>query len=345
MSPEQAQLEGTLMKRLILAAVVFCVTLVRLAGAEPAGQPDRIEVAGGAVLTGRISGVEAGRLALFTDYAGTLQVELDKVERVELGSPRPLNLPERLLAAAPAATESIAPPQAAAPPLQPETPQAPPAPKWSVEGGFNLSGRSGNSEKFDLAVTLDAELERTFDRTNLFSRYAYGTNRRARSANEIIVGGRYTNFLFNRTGLFFRQELEKDEFERIRARSLSAFGVTRQFRNSEELRIEGRTGLSFRYEDYEDDGEDQFWGIDLGVDINWEIRKWARFKGAYTLQPSVRDTQGFIFEQDSGLNLAIGEETPWKLRLGFSSTFNSEPDPGRESLDTRYYARLIATWY
>ena len=34
----------------------------------------------------------------------------------------------------------------------------------------------------------------------------------------------------------------------------------------------------------------------------------------------------------------------WKLRLGISNDYNSEPGAGVEELDTSYFTRLVLTW-
>jgi putative salt-induced outer membrane protein YdiY len=309
--------------------------------ADPQAAADRIEVAGGAVIVGQIESVEEGSLVVRTDYAGILRVDAGKVRSVTPGDGRELDLPGNITVAA-AKPEPV--PAAAAPALKPEVPAAPETHSWVIEGGVNLTGRSGNTERMDLRLTLEAELERKHDRSNLYGRYAYGTNRSVQSADEIIIGGRYTNFLFNRTGLFLRQELEQDEFEGIWLRSTSAGGVTYQFRREKGLRIEARSGMSYRYEDYTKDGEEDFLGMDIGLDVNWDILKWAQFKGTYTYLPSISDTGIFLIEQDSGVNLSLGEDGRFKLRLGIVTQYNNQPDPGRDKMDTRYYARLIAQW-
>ena len=102
--------------------------------------------------------------------------------------------------------------------------------------------------------------------------------------------------------------------------------------------------MSYRYEDYTADGSADFPGMDLGFDVTWQMVDWMRFKGSYTLVPSIRESDSFIFEQDSGFDLPLNESHFWKLRFGVSSQYNNQPDSGREKLDSRFYAELIASW-
>lgn len=311
---------------------------------ESTGLQDRLEVDGGVVLIGHVQSAGAGVLHLLTDYAGTITVDLEKIQRVTLGTPRELDLPAELLVFQDGGGQPLD--FGASTKIQGLTP-SPGAPRlngWELDSGFNLSGKSGNADRLDVTVTVEAELERESDRLNLYGRYAYGTNKGRRSVDEKIGGARYTNYVYDELGFFVRQEAEQDDFEGIFIRSTSAAGFIYEFNNDKELRLEARTGLSYRYEDYIDDGAADFPGMDIGVDVNWQVVKWARFKGTYSFLPSIRNLDDFIFEQDSGFNLPLDDRKFWKLRLGIASQYNSQPDLGREKFDTRYYARLMASW-
>lgn len=327
------------MKRVVFVIFLFLPGILFL---RAYAEDDRVEIVGGAVLTGHIEFYSENTIQLRTDYAGTLSIDGAKVTEVELGVNRDLGLPGKW-----AAGQN---PPDRPPPAQAgsgKTESVPPdglLNGWELETGLNLSGKSGNSDKFDLRVHANAELERQFDRINFYGKYAFGTNRGRRSADEVILGARYTNFFLDQTGFFFRQEGEHDEFEGIYIRSTSAVGLTYQFRNDKDLRIEARAGFSYRYEDYTDDGTDDFPGMDLGLDLNWRFVKWAHFKGSYTFVPSIENPKDYILEQDSGVNMPLDKGEFWKLRLGVSSQYNNQPDFNREKMDTHYYARLIATW-
>jgi putative salt-induced outer membrane protein YdiY len=381
--------------------------LLAFLAAVPPLAGDRLEVQGGAVLTGEIESVTEDWIRMRTDYAGELTVDLKKVTSLvseqEFLLPREedevrgrlrvegsgadwflvteerelqISLTEALLlqpvatgeagekgsaetaetapgdkVTAPAPQRGVMETERAQPTIAEAGPLffldrlfPPPPEGWSLESGFNLTGKSGNTERFDIGVTLDAQYERDFDRLDLYGRYNYGTNRSRRTSDEIVVGGRYTNFIFDRLGFFVRQEVERDQFEDLGLRSTSAVGVSYRLRNEEDLRLEFRGGVSYRFENYENDGGEEIPGMDFGLDVLWKFSPWARFKGNYTFLPSIDRQEDFIIEQDSGLNLPLGMSDRWKLRFGINSQYNNEPEPGRKNLDWRYYARLIASW-
>ncbi|MFO7725819.1 MAG: DUF481 domain-containing protein [Oceanipulchritudo sp.] len=334
---------------------LFLIAFLPVSGQEEDSKdrPDRLEIGDGAVLTGFIEMVDAEGIHLVTDYAGTLKVDPGKVEQVVLGTERETGLPAELLDGEEEeekeeAFTEVSPPVAIAPTEEavptPSIPKENP-PDWKLEVGVNLTGKEGNTDRLDVAFRVEAEMERQFDRLNLYGRYSYGTNNGVTSSDELIVGARYVNFLLNKTGIFLREEFEQDKFEGLESRSTTAAGLTYQFRNDERLRIEARSGFSYRYENYTKGGSDEFPGMDIGFDVTWRFVEWARFKGSYTFLPSV-DTSldEFIFEQDSGFDFPLDKKEFWRLRLGFNSQYNSDVEPGRKNLDSRFYVRLSAAW-
>lgn len=325
-----------------VVSFLFLLVAIHSFGAGEVGLVlDRLTVKGGAVLVGEVQSVEATVLYLKTDYAGVIPVDLSRVERVTLTPARELGLPAALVAAAPAPVAKGTPAPAAAP-----KPKAPPPPPngWSLRSGINLTGKQGNNDRFDLVLTAEAEFEREKDRFNLYGKYSYGTNRGVQSADESILGGRYTAFPFEKAGFFARQEFERDDFEGIGIRSTSATGFSYRFRNEDHLRLETRIGVSYRYEDYRDDGREVYPGMDLGLDLNWRFVEWARFKGAYTFLPSVEGFEEFILRQESGLVLPLDKKEFWNIELGVTSHYNNRPDFGREKLDMSFYARFVTSW-
>jgi putative salt-induced outer membrane protein YdiY len=296
---------------------------------------DRIQTKEGAILIGRILSQTETHYLIQTDYAGELKVLVSRVERVERAGA------EAVKAAVPSAPVVVVEKAVGA---LAGSGSGREKDDWKFEGGLNLTGKSGNTDRFDLAVNLKAEWERSHDRFDFFGRYAYGTNRGLEAIDELIVGTRYTNFYFDGAGFFAREELEFDKFEGLSLRSTTAAGFSYQFRNDKNLRIEARSGFSYRYETYLDSDPEDFPGMDVGVDINWEVWDRLRFKGSYTFVPSVENLGDYIFEQDSGVSLPLDNKAFWSIRFGVATQFNSMPEGMREKLDTRYYTQIRASW-
>ena len=312
---------------------------------------DRIETAGGAVLTGTITAVEGEIIRLSTSYAGDLEVDVLQVKRVVSMRDLAGQLPGSLLASSrPDSGETLPSsgvPEPAPKPASKAAPAKSPGDQktgWVVEAGANLNGSSGNTQKLDLGLAVDARLKRKFDRIDLLGRYTYGTNRGRETSNELVLGARYTNFFHKRLGYFLREEVEHDGFEGVEFRSTTAAGLSNTFYERETLAMEARSGFSYRYEIYDKDGSNQFPGMDFGVDLQWKFAPWIHFKGSYEFVPSLEQADDFLVTQDSGINIPLSNERNWQVRLGIISKYNNQQDGNREPLDHRYYARLTATW-
>jgi hypothetical protein len=69
--------------RCIRAALLFCLALAPAAAVQAAPKTDIVVFQNGDRLTGEIKGLEKGKLELSTDTAGTVNIEWDKVARIE----------------------------------------------------------------------------------------------------------------------------------------------------------------------------------------------------------------------------------------------------------------------
>ncbi|MEX0325753.1 MAG: YdiY family protein [Puniceicoccaceae bacterium] len=319
----------------LLILTVPCLGMVVLHGDLPA---DRIETADGAILTGRIEDVSETHIQITTSYAGTLVVDRAVVLRYHQAGADALPAEAKTVKEEKKKTVPVAQVPKASNPVA-DDPRL-----WKFEAGLNFVGNQGNTDKIDLTITADAEMDREYDRLGIYGRYSYGENKGKLSANEIVLGSQYTNFFRDNLGFFLRGELEHDDREGILIRSTSASGISWKVKDQKDLTVETRSGISYRFEDFKDDGSADYPGMDFGLDLNWRFVEWARLKASYTYLPSVADFGDYIIRQDTGFNVPLDYSNLWELRLGVVSKYNNQPDEGRERLDHRYYARLIASW-
>lgn len=217
---------------------------------------------------------------------------------------------------------------------------------WQFRIGADVSGSDGNTEEFGSSLQVSATLEGPSDRLNFYGNYTYAETNGVRSSDEQKGGVRYTNYFTERWGWFVRQELERDTFEGVDFRSTSAAGISHKIIEQERLKLEGTAGLSYRYEDYSDDTSeaDGFPGLDFGLDLDWQFADWGKWVSSLSYIPSVDDFGDYLIEHESGVDIPLGTSDFWVMRFGLSHQYNSEPDGGRDELDTTYFARLILTW-
>lgn len=335
--------------------VTFLILFFSLAGL----QADIIETKDGARLIGTIESISDGKIHLSTSYAGKIVLDQSEVVGIQRETPITVRLDSGTTVTGPlaGATGSLSvqgaegsvttAPGAIAAAWAPG--QTDPAilanqRKWAFTAGVNIAGKIGNTEKQDIGLSFDAKLESPQDILRFYASYDYGEADGVTTDEEYKVGGSYDSFFYEDLGWYVRTELEKDEFENIDLRLGSGAGLSYRILNQEKLKLTGRFGASYRYEDYTTDTSEEFPGLDFGLRLRWQFAEWGRLTTDLGYTPSVEDFADFLLVHDSAVEMPLGTSTRWALRLGVANEYNSTPDGDRDELDTSYYARLILNW-
>lgn len=347
------------------------LNLTLLVLALQASRADVVETIDGARLTGSILGIDGGVVRLATDYAGELEIDQAKVasftsdeavyvrlesgttmlgkvsggsggaldiagpdgklstniEKVSAGWQTASRDPELLrLEEAKAAAEKEA------------------ERSWAYELAMDVAGKKGNSDEFSAVVGGSATLASNGDKLILYGTYDSARKNGTKTSDEIIGGIDYTRYVKGRWGWFLREEIENDEFEDIDFRSTTGGGLTYRFFNEDHLKLEGRAGLSYRYESFVSGGTEESPGLDFGLKHFWKFADWGQMKNTLTWVPSIEDFSDYLFVQDSGIEIPLGLSDYWKVRFGLKNEYDSDPSPGLDNLDTAYYLRLLLSW-
>ncbi len=218
--------------------------------------------------------------------------------------------------------------------------------KWAYTAGVDISGSDGNSENFGSALHFEAKLEGPEDRLLMYGSYKYKETSGIRSEDEQKGGIKYTNFFSEKWGWFVREEIERDSFEGIDFRSTTAAGVTRRWIDEKRQSLETSAGFSYRFEGYSDPlaSDEGFAGLDLALDYMWQFADWGKLVTHLSFLPSIEDFGDHLIEHESGVDIPLGTSDAWVLRFGLSNQYNSNPNGGREKMDTTYFTRLILNW-
>ncbi|MDX2109170.1 MAG: DUF481 domain-containing protein [Verrucomicrobiota bacterium] len=220
--------------------------------------------------------------------------------------------------------------------------------KWKYEAIAEVSGKSGNTTKSDVGLGMKATLESSQDVLKLYASYNYSEAETAgvksTSADNMKGGIDYASFFYKDLGWYARSELEKDELKDIDIRSSSGAGITYRFANTENWKLNGRTGFGYRYESYTSGGSKEKPGLDFGLNNNLRFATWGRLITDLSFTPTLSDFSDYLFIHDTGLEIPLGFSTKWALRMGVNNEYNSMPTPGREKLDTTYYSKFVLKW-
>jgi len=321
---------------------------------------DVIETKDGARLVGTVTGINGGKITLNTTYAG--DIEVDQAEVVSLtmedalairlddgttmeGTIEPSGEGEIEIAGS---TGRVTTPvtDVAATWSPGDTDPAIKAleRKWSYEAAADITGKSGNSDNFGTAISLGAVLEGSEDRLGFYAIYDQQESEGLTSADQFRAGVDYTNSFRGDLSWYVRNEAGYDSIKDIDFYNVAGAGLGYQVIDKSNQTLTFRGGLSFRYETYGDGvTEDlQSGGLDFGLNHTyaWES---VKMRNALTFVPAFEDFADFRATHDTHIELPI-EVGDWRLRLGVSNDYRSEPPGGLKEMDTTWYTRLVLTW-
>lgn len=215
--------------------------------------------------------------------------------------------------------------------------------KWKYDASVDISGKSGNSDRFSSAIGLSAVLESREDKLQFYGSMDFAEENNNKTAEEIKAGVDYSSFFSDTLSWYARIELEQDEIELLDLRSTAAFGIGKHVIRRDDQQLEFRAGLAYRFENFSDGTEVESPGLDFAL-IHFKDLGWGGLNNHLTYNPSFEDFGNFRIFHESSLELPLGTGDFWKLRLGIANEYNSDPVPGLEEMDTTYFTRLLLSW-
>ena len=117
-----------------------------------------------------------------------------------------------------------------------------------------------------------------------------------------------------------------------------------RFVKSDIQSLVGRLGAGYRFESYASGAPNNKGAVlSTGLHYKLEISHYASLDSDLQYLPSFDNFSDYRIQHDSGIQMPIANSF-WMLRVGVSNSYTSRPQPGRKSLDTMYYTRLLLNW-
>jgi putative salt-induced outer membrane protein YdiY len=324
-----------------------------------AARADVVETKNGARLVGSVTKIEDGKVTLKTDYAGELTIKQSEVTGITTDSPITVRLASGTVLTGKVATEGGAvqisgadgqlsthvDKVAATWPAGEEDPaQKALRRHWSYEAAVDITGKTGNKEQLGTAASARATLKTPQDTLQFYTAYDRQVSDGAKSADQFKAGVDYQNNFSGKKSWYVRDEGGFDRVKDINLYNVAAVGVGYDFIKEAKHTFTGRVGISYRYEGYRNPlNEDvSSAGLDIGINHEWEFTN-AKLVNRISFVPTFSDFGNYRLTHESFYELPLVAPF-WKLRLGISNDYNSQPGPGIERLDTMYFTRLVLTW-
>lgn len=325
---------------------------------------DRLELADGSVINGKILSADGGKFKVETAFAGTIEIAQAQIRRfttdeaVHVGLTAGSAVLGRVEASESgiavvaadgrftAATGNVAAvwrPGADSPEVRRIREQAEKdRRKWAYETAVAISGRSGVSEKFGAVLSFKATLESAYDKLVFTAATERAKDNGVDTADRQFGGVDYSSFFSNKGVWYARTSLEKDQIKGLDLRSTTAFGLGRKLIKAERQDLELRLGLSYLYETYTNNTQFESPGADVAFLHSYSFGN-AKMTNALTFTPAFEDFGNYRLRHESAFEMPITANV-WKLRVGLANDYQSIPPAGVERLDTTYFTSLILNW-
>lgn len=336
--------------------LLIAVAALFAAICNPAGA-DVVETKNGARLVGKVTKVDGMTITLSTDYAGDLAVRQSEVVALTMDEPRYVRLtdgrvvegkvvraPEDNIQIKAAGGTVIAPVDRvvatwlvgdADPAL------AALAPKWSFEVAGDMTGKSGNSDQFGTALSARAKRVAGHQTLQFYTGYNYQSTEGATSDDRFKIGFDYADNFSGRKSWYARDEAGYDHVKDIDLYNVAAVGLGYDLIKKPRQILTGRTGLAHRYETYGDPTAEDVssLGLDLGLHHEYTFRD-SKMINDLTYVPAFNDFNNYRAVHESYFEMPLANPA-WKLRLGVTNEYTSQPGDVVEKLDTTYFVRFV----
>lgn len=332
---------------LVVAAAFGCTQLLA----------DTVDIKNGARIIGKVTKIDGGSVVVNTDFAGTVTIKQSEVTAISTDAPIAVRLAsgtrfDGKVTASPGGGIQIAGSDGTISTSVDKISSTWTAGKvdpavdrhWAYEASVDVAGKTGNKEQIGTAGELRAVLKTTQDTLQFYSAYNRQISEGAKSADQFKAGVDYQNNFSGRYSWYLRDEGGFDRVKSIDLYNIAAAGVGFDVIKKPKQTLTGRAGLSFRYEGYKNSISPSVKsaGLDFGLNNDMEFGN-SKLVNRLSYVPSFEDFGNYRITHESYYQIPLTNPN-WKLRIGVSNDYNSQP-PGRtERLDTAYFTRLVLNW-
>ncbi len=215
---------------------------------------------------------------------------------------------------------------------------------WAYEAAVDVTGKTGNKEQLGTSASLRATLKTAQDTLQFYSAYDRQITDGTKSADQFKAGVDYQNNFAGRVSWYVRDEGGFDRVKDINLYNVAGVGFGYDvFREPNHI-LTTRAGLSFRYEGYKNPLTEDVnsAGLDFGLAHEWTFAN-SKIVNRLSFVPTFEDFGNYRANHESFYELPLAAPS-WKLRLGVSNDYNSQPGLGIEKMDTSYFTRLVLSW-
>jgi uncharacterized protein YkvS len=341
---------------------------------------DVVETKNGARIVGKVAKIDEGAVVVETTYAGTLAIKQSEVVSINTDAPVAVRLSSGTridgkvsgsagnlqVAGADGTITTTIEKVASSWKAGERDPQVAALDRgWAYEATVDATGKTGNKEQLGTSAALRATLAGIHDKLMFYTAYDRQVSDGAKSADQFKAGVDYQSNFSGKNSWYVRDEGGFDRPKLIRLYNVAGAGFGYDFIKKPKQTLTARAGLSYRYEAYNPNETELARLMVLGYKYE-DARRLATketlsgagldFGLAHTLTldhsslvnrlsytPGFEDFSNYRITHESYYEIPLANPS-WKLRLGLSNDYISQPGIGLDRLDTSYFTRLVLSW-
>jgi putative salt-induced outer membrane protein YdiY len=316
---------------------------------------DTVVLRNGDLITGTITGFEAGRLVIRTEYAGEIKIDLSAIDTLASDAEVTTILKNetRVFGQISGDGEAIqvfpmtGGPTRTYPTLDLVGIEQGRMPEQALRfsGRINLGASSSSGNSSVTRMNLDAEVvaRRRANRFTLGGRGTHASDRDRETESNATAYFKYDRFLTPRWYAYGSTTFEYDPFRDIELRSTLGLGSGYQFIESLRTNLAVETGLDYVRTDFDDGPDDDFPAARLALRFDhWMVENHVQFFHRSEGYASLEQIEQSFLRTQTGLRFPLVDRFLAQAQLNYD--WDGNPQPGRESVDQTVVFSLGYKW-
>ncbi|SMF17976.1 DUF481 domain-containing protein [Desulfovibrio gilichinskyi] len=310
----------------------------------PSARADTIHLLNGDKLTGKIDVMTNGKLKLTTTYAGEIVIDWGQVlaldsdhkmkiyikpdQKIETASSTKAELSRTI-----GHNKDIKTSEVAAINSIPKD--------YTFKGGIRagVNKASGNTRKESIGASFDLAYTTGNNRWKTRGNHYWASSKGQRSDYNWLLSADYNRFLDKKIFVTGSGQIQQDQFQDLKLRSLVGTGLGYQFFDSKELALSVEAGPAYVWEDYSTNDSKDYLAGKWGINFNWwvftdHLNLFHNQMGFISLENS----KHWIWQSQSGIMFPIVKRFFGAFQYNYDWT--NDPVPGKKQDDSRLMFNL-----
>jgi putative salt-induced outer membrane protein YdiY len=307
---------------------------------------DEVILENGDKLTGTVVKVAGGKLTLKTDYAGAVEIQVEKVKSIVTDHPVEIKLESgevlkgklKTIGEGKLAVESGPGREAATVDWKKVVLVNPPPRK--LTGNITVGGtsQSGNTDRTSGSIGADAAIKSDNDRFSLRFLFNYAEEGGAETTNNTYLSLKYDYFFTKKFYSLLALELLKDRFSDLNLRTVVGPGAGYQVWDDPVKFLFFEAGVTYFSEDHIDNPHKDWVAARLAANFRYGFFKIITFADLIEVYPSLTYGGDYTLRNEASLISPLG--AAWSLKLSNIWRRDSDPPPGIDKDDLTWILGL-----